>query len=256
MGWIKKAFKNPVSAAFPHSWQVPGFSPNKQVRQGYAAAGLAGLGTLAYGAMGAGAAGGSAAAGGAASSGGSMSPGWGSFASGLLGAGANWWSQSQTNQQNLDIAREQMNFQGMMSNTAHQREVADLKAAGLNPVLSAGGNGSSTPSGSQAQMQAPQIDVPGIYSMMLQEKQLKQTDQRIANETARTTADLVVKEQSALSAQERIKIQKLQQILLQKGMPRAEVEGMIWKLFKSQEKNGKKLIDKMPGPEEVPLHMR
>lgn len=57
---------------------------------------------------------------------------------------------NQNNAWSAEQAQKQMDFQERMSNTAIQRQIADLKAAGINPILSARLGGASTPQGSMA----------------------------------------------------------------------------------------------------------
>lgn len=74
----------------------------------------------------------------------------------LAVGGLGFLGQQDTNSANQANAQAQMDFQANMSNTAYQRQVKDMEAAGLNPMLAyMKGGGASTPSGAMATYQSP-----------------------------------------------------------------------------------------------------
>ena len=60
-----------------------------------------------------------------------------------------------TNAASAQAAQAQIDFQREMSNTAFQRQVQDLKAAGINPMMATHLGGSSTPQGAMPQFINP-----------------------------------------------------------------------------------------------------
>jgi hypothetical protein len=72
----------------------------------------------------------------------------GSAIGGLFGMGG----QAMANSANAEQADKQMGFQERMANSAYQRSTADMKAAGINPMLAYMKGGADSPGGASAQM--------------------------------------------------------------------------------------------------------
>lgn len=113
---------------------------------------------------------------------------------GILGNKSSQQGQEATNATNIRLAQENREWMTQMSNTEVQRHVADLQAAGINPMLGFG-SGGNTPSSAAAVTQNPKSAWSNLGSQAnsaatsaIQGAQIKANLDNIAADTETKTA--------------------------------------------------------------------
>lgn len=181
----------------------------------------------------------------------------------LLEVGSNIFTSAK----NVHEGRQNRRFQRDMSNTAHQREMADLRMAGLNPLLTGKYGGSSTPSGSQIRIDSPgrgitaaaqqglalqqqialnksTINLNSAQAMKIQAEtdNIRTTESRTKQitplELKNLTQDLKVK--SAAAAKANVEIKKLRLEL-----KKLEVQNRLWDIGNRLLPKPQKIVDEI-----------
>lgn len=116
---------------------------------------------------------------------------WGAIAGAAAGS-ASTAMGLYTNMKNIKLAREQMAFQERMSNTAYQRGMADMKEAGLNPILAYNKGGASAPPGQTANLKNP---AEAGFSTALQAARLTQEMGNIKADTLKKASETLLNRQ-------------------------------------------------------------
>lgn len=150
---------------------------------------------------------------------------------GPIGSGVlSWLGQNSANETNVQIAQEatranmamasmQMGFQERMSNTAYQRATADMRAAGINPMVAYQQGGASTPSGASGSAVSAHVEsglAKGVQSAV--------EATRLANEFRSADAEISLRKAS----------EKTQEAIAQRETQSAKEAGLRAKVLERQ----------------------